>query len=78
MKKRDTRKIGQGRELSGVKKNNDEFPLEVGLNPFNLDKVTYVMALVIDITERKKNDLEIERFNSQLESKIKERTVRIK
>ncbi|MGB5462306.1 MAG: PAS domain-containing sensor histidine kinase [Aureibaculum sp.] len=77
MKKRDTRKIGQGRELSGVKKNDDEFPLEVGLNPFNLDNVTYVMALVIDITERKRNDLEIERLNTQLESKIKERTVEL-
>jgi len=77
MKKRDTRKIGQGRELSGVKKNNEEFPLEVGLNPFNLDNETYVMALVIDITERKKNDLEIERLNAQLESKIKERTLEL-
>ena len=77
MKKRDTRQIGQGRELSGVKKNNDEFPLEIGLNPFNLDNTTYVMALVIDITERKKNDLEIERLNTQLESKIKERTLEL-
>ena len=75
MKKRDTRQIGQGRELSGVKKNNEEFPLEIGLNPFNLDNETFVMALVIDITERKKNDLEIERLNAQLESKIKERTL---
>ncbi len=75
MKKRDTRKIGHGRELSGVKKNNEEFPLEIGLNPFNLENETYVMALVIDITERKKNDLEIERLNTQLESKIKERTL---
>ena len=77
MKKRDTRKIGQGRELSGLKKNNEEFPLEIGLNPFNLENTTYVMALVIDITERKKNDLEIERLNTQLESKINERTLEL-
>lgn len=77
MKKNDTRKIGQGRELSGVKKNNEEFPLEIGINPFKLDNKTYVMALVIDITERKKNDLEIERFNAQLENKITERTLEL-
>jgi hypothetical protein len=77
MKKRDTRKIGQGRELYGVKKNNEQFPLEIGLNPFSLENTTYVMALVIDITERKKNDLEIERLNAQLESKITERTLEL-
>ncbi|MBT8384229.1 MAG: PAS domain S-box protein [Bacteroidia bacterium] len=77
MKKRDTRKIGQGRELSGVKKNNKEFPLEIGLNPFDIDNETYVMALVIDITERKKNDMEIERLNAQLESKIQKRTLEL-
>lgn len=42
-----------GRNLMGQKKNKEHFPVEVGLNPFSLNGNTYVMALVIDITERK-------------------------
>ena len=49
----EKRKMGHGRYLFGLKKNNTEFPVEVGLNPFTLYGTTYVMALVTDITMRK-------------------------
>ena len=55
-------------------RNNKEFPLEVGLNPFTFDGKKYIMALVIDITARKENEKQKEFLNSQLEKKIKERT----
>lgn len=47
------RKMGHGRDLFGLHKNGHQFPVEVGLNPFTIFDTTYVMALVIDITERK-------------------------
>ena len=47
------RKMGHGRDLFGLHKNGHQFPVEVGLNPFTIFDKTYVMALVIDITERK-------------------------
>src|SRR5690606_31444781 len=53
----EKRKMGHGRVLYGLQKNGHQFPVEVGLNPFTIFEKTYVMALVIDITERK----EIER-----------------
>ena len=53
----EKRKMGHGRDLFGLHKNGHKFPVEVGLNPFTIFDKTYVMALVIDITERK----EIER-----------------
>lgn len=53
-RKHEKRRMALERSLFGVKKNQEQFPLEVGLNPFSLDGNTYVMALVIDITERKK------------------------
>lgn len=49
----EKRKMGRGRYLYGLNKNNKEFPVEVGLNPFKLYGETYVMALVTDITFRK-------------------------
>jgi PAS domain S-box-containing protein len=69
-----SRNMGKGRDLYGVKKNKKEFPLEIGLNPFTVSGKTYVMAIIIDITIRKKAEKEIERLNSQLEKKITERT----
>ncbi len=49
----EKRQMGQGRHLYGLKKNNKEFPVEVGLNPFTLYGKTFVMALVTDITMRR-------------------------
>ena len=49
----EKRKMGEGRYLYGLKKNKDQFPVEVGLNPFPLYDKTYVMALVMDVTKRK-------------------------
>ncbi len=74
MKNSSSRNIGKGRDLYGAKKNKKEFPLEIGLNPFTVYNKTYVMAIIIDITTRKKAEKEIERLNSELEKKITERT----
>ncbi len=77
MKKSSRRKMGQGQDMYGVTKNKIEFPLEVGLNPFNINGKTYVMALVVDISVRKETEKEIEILNSQLENKINERTLEL-
>ncbi|HEA19811.1 hypothetical protein LCGC14_1415960 [marine sediment metagenome] len=52
--KHENRRMAEGRSLYGLRKNGKQFPLEVGLNPFSLYGHTYVLALVIDITERRK------------------------
>ena len=55
------RKMGKGGNLYGLCKDRREFPLEVGLNPFEIYGNTYVMALVVDITERKNYTETLER-----------------
>ncbi|MBM1106575.1 PAS domain S-box protein [Aurantibacter crassamenti] len=52
----EKRQMGRGRTLYGCKKNGEEFPVEAGLNPLELFDTKYVMALVTDITERKKSE----------------------
>ncbi|MEP2279170.1 PAS domain-containing sensor histidine kinase [Maribacter sp.] len=57
--KSDKRQMGHGRNLYGICKDGKEFPVEAGLNPFEFYGSTYVMALVIDITERKNREEEL-------------------
>ncbi|MBB4120051.1 hypothetical protein GGR32_002363 [Mesonia hippocampi] len=68
------RQMGSGRDLFGLHKNGNKFPVEAGLNPLELEGQVYVMAIVTDITFRKKHEQEILNLNAQLEDKIIKRT----
>ncbi len=70
----EKRQMGHGRDLYGVKKNGDEFPVEAGLNPFKIGDEHYVMSLIIDISVRKEAQRQITELNNELEGKIKIRT----
>lgn len=67
IEKSEKRQMGHDLDLYGIRKDGMEFPLEAGLNPFDLYGSTYVMALVIDITERKN-------YTERLEKTVQERT----
>lgn len=70
----EKRSMGHGRDLYGIKKTGEEFPVEAGLNPFQLGEEHFVMSLIIDISVRKEAQRQIKELNSQLEEKIKIRT----
>ena len=72
--KSSKRQMSSENGLFGKRKNDEIFPLEVGLNPFEINGEKYVMALVVDISERKKIEQEIISLNSKLEEKIQDRT----
>ncbi|MBK9061341.1 MAG: PAS domain S-box protein [Flavobacteriales bacterium] len=71
------RHMGRGRELNGVRKDGTIFPVEVGLNHFTVDKELYVMALVTDITERRKAEDALQRNTAELEKRVEERTAEL-
>jgi PAS domain S-box-containing protein len=61
-----TRAMGHGRDLFARRKDGSEFPVEVGLNPAETPDGRVVLAAVIDITERKRTQYDLEKSAAQL------------
>jgi PAS domain S-box-containing protein len=62
----ETRRMGAGRDLFGLRKDATEFPVELGLNPVNTTKGELVLCVIADITERKR----IERLKDEFVSTV--------
>ncbi|MBL4685509.1 MAG: diguanylate cyclase [Nannocystaceae bacterium] len=45
--------MGQGTDLTGARKDGSEMAIEIGLNPFVEGGKRYVLASIVDVTERK-------------------------
>ncbi|MFY7670238.1 PAS domain-containing sensor histidine kinase [Tenacibaculum sp. MEBiC06402] len=75
---KEKRQMGTGRDLYAMHKEGNVFPIEVGLNPLEIQEEKYIMALVVDISLRKHQELEILELNTKLENKVKERTRNLK
>lgn len=60
------RAMGAGRELFAVRKDGTELPVEVGLNPMQTFEGRFVLASVVDVTERKRSELETARQRDEM------------
>lgn len=73
-----SRMMGKERQITAVKKNGTEFPVEISLSSYKHKKESFVIAFIENISQRKKAEAEIAKLNAQLEAKIERRTKDLK
>ncbi|MDO8904910.1 sensor histidine kinase [Hydrogenophaga sp.] len=78
MAETNPRPMGAGRDLSGLRKDGSEFPVEIGINPVETGEGPMVLSVILDLSERKQNERRIQDALQQKDVLLKEVHHRVK
>jgi PAS domain S-box-containing protein len=72
------RRMGIGRDLHGLRSDGTQVPVEIALTPMQTADGEFVLASVVDITERKQARERLQQLNAELEERVRQRTANLR
>ncbi|MBJ6723384.1 sensor histidine kinase [Geomesophilobacter sediminis] len=67
-----TRMMGSGLQLFARRRDGGEFPVDIMLSPIEVDGGLWALAVVRDITERKRTEARINELNRELQTQVEQ------